>query len=219
MKIISKFKDYYDFLQGIYGIDEKLILDRTDFFRLPYSPTENSVIRFWICGYLIEGLYHGGKFLYGDELKNLSSNDGKFGTRKQKYYYRFDDMNLFWYMAFPPRYGWTKVAKGPILFENIPEPPNAFQINIKKKICPNDELNCPILCEEWSGKMEKFPVLSDFEFHKILPAEKIWLMLSEWLGREKIIPNNQNNTEKIISHGFDLKSSFRHPVNTPIEKI
>ena len=27
MKIISKYKDYYDYLQGIYGVDEKLILD------------------------------------------------------------------------------------------------------------------------------------------------------------------------------------------------
>jgi hypothetical protein len=27
MKIISKIKDYYDYLQGIYGIDEKLVLD------------------------------------------------------------------------------------------------------------------------------------------------------------------------------------------------
>ena len=29
MKIISKFKDYYDFLQGIYGVDPLLVLDRT----------------------------------------------------------------------------------------------------------------------------------------------------------------------------------------------
>src|SRR5687768_13290674 len=29
MRIISKFKDYYDYLQGIYGVDEKKVLDRT----------------------------------------------------------------------------------------------------------------------------------------------------------------------------------------------
>lgn len=31
MKIISKYKDYYDYLSGIYGIDEKKVLDRTQF--------------------------------------------------------------------------------------------------------------------------------------------------------------------------------------------
>lgn len=37
MKIISKFKDYYDFLQGKYGIDELKVLDRTLSKEQPYS--------------------------------------------------------------------------------------------------------------------------------------------------------------------------------------
>ena len=28
MKIISKYKDYYDYLTGIYGVDDKIVLDR-----------------------------------------------------------------------------------------------------------------------------------------------------------------------------------------------
>ena len=28
MKIISKFKDFYDYLTGVYGVDPKLVLDR-----------------------------------------------------------------------------------------------------------------------------------------------------------------------------------------------
>jgi hypothetical protein len=30
MKIISKHKDYYDYFQGIYGVDKMKILDRGD---------------------------------------------------------------------------------------------------------------------------------------------------------------------------------------------
>lgn len=31
MKIISQYKDYYDYLIGFYGIDEKIVLDRRKF--------------------------------------------------------------------------------------------------------------------------------------------------------------------------------------------
>lgn len=30
MRIITKIKDYYDYLQGVYGIDDKVIYDRRD---------------------------------------------------------------------------------------------------------------------------------------------------------------------------------------------
>lgn len=36
MKIISKFKDYYDYLQGIYGVYPKLVLDKREFNPIQY---------------------------------------------------------------------------------------------------------------------------------------------------------------------------------------
>lgn len=47
MKIISKYKDYYDYLSGIYGIDDKKILDRTIYKPMNYVPDEFILI---ICG-------------------------------------------------------------------------------------------------------------------------------------------------------------------------
>jgi len=34
-------------------------------------------------------------------------------------------------------------------------------------------------------------------------------MIYNWLSRNKDIPNKQTNEEKIESHGFDVKRSFR----------
>lgn len=53
MKIISKYKDYYDYLVGIYEIDEKLVLDRTKFD----VPSYSNVVTFYICGKCIDGYY------------------------------------------------------------------------------------------------------------------------------------------------------------------
>lgn len=216
MKIISKFKDYYDYLQGIYGMDEKLILDRTEFYKLPYFPCKNSVVRFYICGFLVEGLHDGEKFLYGEELKEMSSNDKMLGKGRFRYYKNSHntDSDFFWYINFPATRGWIKVAKYPIPFEIANRLNRGLFDDIKKTVCPNDELQCPILYDVGFNvsKYVKFPILSEFEFYKVYSAHDLWILLTEWLGRETETPNNQTNEEKILSNGFDLKSSFRHPI-------
>ena len=121
MRIISKFKDYYDYIQGIYGSDEKLILDRSESYKLKWTPYKNSVVRFWICGFLVEGLYDGEDFLYGNELRDLASNDKKQGKGKFSYYinqHHTKDVDFYWYINFPEKRGWTIVAKNPIPFED-----------------------------------------------------------------------------------------------------
>jgi hypothetical protein len=91
---------------------------------------------------------------------------------------------------------------------------------------PNILLDCPILyivLGSWYFDSYKyidkeeildlipFPILKDYNVHKVFTAEQIWLMLSEFLGREKnnINFNNQSDKEKIIGFGFDIKTSFR----------
>lgn len=48
MKIISKYKDYYDYLTGVYGIDPKKVLDRTNYCSFTYDLDEIEVLYF--CG-------------------------------------------------------------------------------------------------------------------------------------------------------------------------
>jgi hypothetical protein len=68
MRIISKFKDYYDYIQGIYGVDEKLILDRTTFYKMPYVPTDYINETFYIGEYMIQGIWLDGICLFGDDI-------------------------------------------------------------------------------------------------------------------------------------------------------
>lgn len=214
MKIISKFKDYYDFLQGIYGIDEKLILDRTNFInKFPYG--ENAVVRFFICGMVIEGLFRDGKFWYGKELEQFSDKKHHFWGKSGNYYFVKHDSNKM--------YGGSdsRVLKSPMKFEDwISMQETIAYKNKTEPICPNDKYNCPIIvssyfrnsCESNDGH-EMNPILSEYQFHKVYSAEQIWRMLTEWLGREKQIKEMRTDKEKILSNGFDLKTSFRHPIN------
>jgi len=229
MKIISKYKDYYDYLQGIWGMDEKLVLDRT-----VSSPTPNylsylgmpyvSLARFYICGNVVEGVYYQervnalGVFLFGDEIEQrlrVRIDVTKPRTSFQKdprYYYIMDKESKWWNYS-------MKVLKHPTKFLELDHEPTGGYQQIKKIECPNDLLNCPILIEQNphpkeydASKCSKFPIMADYGLHKVYPAQDIWIMLGEWLGREKIIPNNQTNGEKVVSNGFDLKTSFRNPI-------
>lgn len=209
MKIISKYKDYYDFLQGVNGIDEKIVLDRTEFHPTEKFITEDTFFRFHICGYKVEGLYRDGKFLYGKELEKYHIQKNRFFSKEnQDDYYCISERRLY----------------GRNTIDILKEPKK-----IEDGKSPNDYLNCPVLIECMFGKYkcesdvyvynssytrtrdyDKFPILKDHQLNKVFSAEEIWIMLYNWLSKEKTIENKQTDKEKIVSHGFDLKHSFRN---------
>jgi hypothetical protein len=191
MKIIGK-KDYYDYLAGIWGIDEKLVFDRCKTDNPTYG---GGVYCFFICGKGIDGWF--------DDV--------------EKRFYFLDDVLI----KFPKK---TSRWRNPIDYSpnsiSIPtvngrfgEHMNLKIVEDKKKI--NEKFNCPIVCCRYSAlnyepSYHKFPLLSQTGIAKVLPPEDIYLMLVEWVGREKVIVDNRGDADKILSAGFDLKSSFRN---------
>ena len=56
-------------------------------------------------------------------------------------------------------------------------------------------------------------ILGQWDFHKALGAEEVYRDVSSLLGYlvdHPAIPNKQNDVENVLSHGFDVKKSFRH---------
>lgn len=193
MKIISKYKDYYDYLQGIYGIDEKLVLDRSSFTpitNVQYLFNNLGKVQIILCDFIIEGIFYDDEFLYGKELEpfDLHSKGKDIYRYDEKYYYIDDNSKCD-----------LKILKEPFKIDSINS--------------PNTKLNCPILINihPYGNNPEylKFPILKEYNLHKVFLPEQIFLMLSEWLGREKVIINNQTDKDKILAFGFDLKTSFR----------
>lgn len=199
MKIISKHKDYYDYLQGIYGIDEKLVLDRASFTpmtNVQYRFNNLDKVEIILCDFIIEGIFYDDEFLYGKELESFDLHS------KRKNIYRYD--NKFYYIDDNSKRD-LKILKEPFKIDSINS--------------PNTKLECPILINKHpynddnddvnDNKYLKFPILKEYNLYKVFSPEQIFLMLSEWLGREKIIINNQTDKDKILASGFDLKTSFR----------
>ena len=191
MKIITKsgVKDYYDYLVGKYGVDPLRVLDRTEYYRDILTPSEKYTVDLYICGYHLQGVYLDGRYRYGKDLE-------PYGRLRS--YWRTDKL----------LYDIEGVNKN-ILQDKVYEPEG-----------PNFILDCPILIRtgngrfirdkrEYEGQYDAFPLLKDYNVQSVFTPEEIWLLLVDWLSVEKPVVNNLTNKEKIVTHGFDLKSSFR----------
>lgn len=194
MKIISKYKDYYDYLQGVYGVDNRLILDRRNSKRPTYY--SNGIMIFTIGNINVDVLCINNKFYCG-EADMISLGGEKLENK--------DSPELISYKVNYPDY-----------FNRI------RNINIsvtpwgrKRSSDKFDEY--AIYLNEFVG-MDKtalpYPRLEQYGIQKVLPPHEIWIELSNWLGqqlskKEPTVPIGDDKT-RIQSHGFDLKTSFRH---------
>lgn len=184
MKIISKYKDYYDYLQGIIGVDNKIILDRREGFVLskrnliPFEEKTYSIYKFAICDMLYDVVIsHGGKIFHGKEILKIA--------KYQKFTKTYSINSSIGY------YASVKIA------------PVKTDINQLEK--------CPIVfC--YNKEKQHFPMLKNLGFPRILPAKELFISLYTWIEKQSnpIVIDSRTNIEKIESAGFDKVTSFRN---------
>lgn len=207
MKIISNFKDSYDYLQGTYGIDPKAVYERicsteeiqngkrswvksgiykpnhiTDKGReLAYGETyENNLYEYIlaICGTLYCVYYHKGIFYHGEAVEVL--REKKLGEHQTFYGASHNK-----YLHLHP----TDL---------------------------NEKENCPVILVDTNSYDRKLyanvlnPKLTDFSIAAIIPAEQLWIKITNFLLREIKIDDKRTDKQKIVGKGFDHKTSFRN---------
>jgi len=194
MRILSKYKDYYDYLVGIYGIDDNTVLDRrsSGTFK-PYISSNyfGSKVQVFICDIVYEGYYTNGKYYWGKDLLQLLNPEE---LEEQKNYIsvsikteKGDKQRGTHYTSF--------LLKG--------------YVHDRK---PNTREQCPIMIPTNydQTKFIYYPCLKELNINSILPPQEIFLMLSAWLAPKEEYVDNRENKEKIVAAGFDLKTSFRN---------
>jgi hypothetical protein len=91
-----------------------------------------------------------------------------------------------------------------------------WMLKWKKQTKINAEMRQPVLCTVRTMRNEKkeyfIPCLADFGFAAKIEAhemyERIYAFLG-WLKDNPAPPDNQTDKEKIVSHGFSTRESFR----------
>lgn len=198
MRIISKYKDYYDYYQGIFGMDKSKVYDRRGITKMDLLPKQfepnETEIDFYICGIKYRMLlYNGVLYHTPEEMKELNN---LLLEQTLPYRRHIDGINFsFWHPRDDTRYQLQ------------------YDIHNGIKTNVNHKLRQPVLYTNNASKDNfKTPLLTDFNFHKIMDAKELYIEIETflgWLVDNPPLPDEQTNVGKIEGHGFDKKSSFR----------
>lgn len=213
MKIIDNKKDYYDYLCGVYGIDESVVYDRRGSVRLASDSDFNR--------YLARGV----KFCYNNQqfVMKLVEKHGP----KQFNWWNFDE-------------GTRDKLKNEVYYGNLATVCVSVGFNKYKFIidrwvengvvCGQEFLvdvskrpkNQPITLLEYAPEATRWysytgincienPIFEGTWIPKYIDAKDVWESIYAYVSatKDKDIADNRTNQEKIISNGFDTKTSFR----------
>jgi pentatricopeptide repeat protein len=180
MKILSKWKDYYDFMVGKYGMDPLLLYDRRNKgdLVLPFKDhrAEKTVYYIAVCDMVFRAYCRNGKFLYGSKAFVQMVED-----RLHTWDDKPDDMPL----------------------------PDGVLVGFTLSNV-NRRFDCPVVVSTSYGFPEKWtmqnPKLSLFDFGKVVTPEKMWMLVSEFLSREKHMGDSRTDKMKKEARGFDDES-------------
>ena len=193
MKVISGFKDYYDFMVATYGVDPLLVYER-----IPHS-------EHWEDGGLVykkTGLFKPLDFpsaFRDDEIYEIAFC-GKLYTC------HFTEDKKIYYPDQDPR----RTDKYMYMIGGKEKKERQYQALLTDV---NDKYDCPIMVSGIIGNdWHKNPRLSDFKFSAVVSADECWRSLVDFFSKRRDVPIVDKRTDvmKIESKGFDKKISFRH---------
>lgn len=215
MKIITprNNKDFYDYLTGIYGIDEKVVFDRRTFTILKNldSPIFSTVKRphdskkgYWKYEFdEAENKYFGrpfGSFIYS----LLEAGNHWYIFRTERYLDDYGNVNLDW--SFIKKIVLDKMmhsGETPLTFyQNIEYVRNILWIRRLSSI------------EEIKRSLKNGipnPIIKDTSITSLVKADDVYHGIYAYISSLYDIDyiDNRNDVQKLESAGFDKKTSFR----------
>ena len=230
MKIIDNKKDYYDYLSGIYGIDDLIVYDRRDSTVL--KPEGISVPGIDEC-FCMSKLPDDQPLKATTKWNLRSVVKRKETTHNKKFHFNktWLEGRVFHYVI---EIGWNQYC---IEVERWLDAKNSNDVcfeyrlimtkkDIKKRI--SDSPICISPCNMrnlwWSdnydydfrdvdvSNMVVNPIMAQTYIPKVIPPEEVWKAVYEYLSsqKEKPIVDMRNDIQKLESAGFDKKTSFRN---------
>lgn len=201
MRIVSKVKDYYDYLQGIYGIDEKVCYDRRD--GIIVDPTRGYMeggLDYWFKPdykpYCVYRRDDGAPAIFGLEIGYVRYVLSVFrGINYDKFEYKLIEkirINKE-----------DKVSSAPI---------NLLHMRRKNRFWDKGNHEYVPFLERGKSSYFRNPILARTFIPGLIPAEEVWENVYEYLSslNEVEIIDTRTDVQHAESHGFDKKISFRH---------
>ena len=206
MRIINyKVKDYYDYLSGVYGIDNDITFDRKEPFIIhgnEMNYNQNLDILFFKQKMNHEPLYYRTcKYIYSGNFNNKYCFVLEVGYKQYIFevtrYLKKDDTLYFEPKLLAILDDRKKYTDAVISFI-----PLRYHYDYRNTISFRKE------------EVINNPIIGDTYIPAFINAETIWNDIYNYLIsiKEKPFVDSRTNNQKIESFGFDVKTSFRNPV-------
>lgn len=220
MKIISQFKDYFDYLVYQYGVDEKLVLDRRGIGKFATEYNNSAV-----------GSYTGMTISHNDVSNDPMPRSGRY--YEERLTNRIDEVETnVWLVVngrgypllrtevYPNKYVLaddTNTTISKRFWMRVPKNVAGTELNVFKALSMACKRHVFIAwafnrSEHWEidGNV---PNLGELKFAKILDAQAMYLQTVDFISENFVDKGEeiavQSSLQKIESHGFDKKTSFR----------
>ena len=218
MLILGKFKDYYDYLCGIYGIDKDIVYDRTNAYVLGKSDNLNDSIYFSREKLSFDKPKKNARaWIVNDKGKSVFKNV-LIGT----IYHFVIEVGNTQYLFEVERYlDDINDDKVHIDVKFL----MSFDISEKKSKEPLSLIPCIYYRYRFGSDVKKIssydikneiknPILKDTYITSYIDPTEIYDKIYNYLIsiREKPIIDKRNDVQKLEGYGFDKKTSFRHPI-------
>ena len=230
MKIIDNKKDYYDYLSGIYGIDDQIVFDRRDSKML----FAEGVLQPGLEECFVTTRLPDDKPLKAKQIWELSSVHNRSEVAKAKKFHIHKTIlegRVFHYVL---EVGWNRYF---FEVERWIDSKNNQDVCLEYRLiktehevksCISDSpiflAPCQFHFDFWTGEIEwerrkvdvskqvVNPILSETYIPKVIPPEEMWKAIYEFLSsqKEKPIVDTRSDIQKLESAGFDKKTSFRN---------
>jgi hypothetical protein len=199
MYIISKYKDYYDYLAQIYGVDKKVV-----YFRKPEivegGMGYSTDIRIERNGQ--SSLY----YIYHDYIWICDKSFPVVYVRRELtdfgwFYYSYEDLIAAWPELKPRKSRFKWFTGRNFLLDH-------FQGVSTAKL--NTKYDCPQL---WThhNNIHKDILLKDCDFQKMMSPEQVFQNVSMWVSAKPEPPQTvPTDMHRFEAKGFDKKTSFRN---------
>ena len=235
MRIITQqgIKDYYDYLQGILGIDPLVVYDRRDCFVI--DPSHDKFTGQKVNHNLLWDAFGKKPNMFDEPIKKVTKwsakslackfLEGYENPRDKKVWYVQEGrivhfavvFGFYAYLIEVERY---KIDEEKMFFE--------YRFLTKEKLkkrhseapvyiasCYNVGYYLTMDIGQYIGKEPRIvenPILAKTYIPKIVPAEEAWNNIYEYISslNNKEIVDNRTDIQHAESHGFDKRTSFRN---------
>jgi hypothetical protein len=216
MRILDKHKDFYDYLAGIYGIDNTVFFDRRGSIKL----NQNDLIK----SFYVENDFYGWNNNYSKTLLQVYTNDlyaiieagyyqyllraynitrKKLGDLSSCVYTYDGDIELVRVFSDNKHYNDSPINMYPVSVYN-------YSLRKNKELPKN--LNYSNDIRPHHKKVIKNPIFTDTRIPSILDAQTIYVNIFDYISSKADfdIVDTRDDVAKAVDHGFDKKTSFRN---------